>query len=127
MATNYGTSLSCVSDLICPGRLVTGRRAIGEAIARRLQTPRGGLLDDPDYGYDLRGLVNGDVDTSFLSQIGYFVSIEAEKDERVGSASASVTFLNGALSVRMMVTTAEGPFTLVLSVNDVTVEVLSTS
>ena len=62
--TDIGTDLYCISDLDPAGRTVSGPEALAQAIARRLQTPRGALAaigDDPDYGLDLRDYVGDDV------------------------------------------------------------------
>jgi phage baseplate assembly protein W len=118
-ASSFGQCWSCVTDLSSPGIYVTGNQAIGEAIARRLQTPRGGLIDDPNYGYDLTDFLNDDLTTADLALIQSNVNAECVKDERVTAASTTLTFTGGVLIVTIAVTTSAGPFTLVLSVSSV--------
>jgi phage baseplate assembly protein W len=66
---DLGTDLGCVSDLTSTMSLVSGRRALGEACARRLQTPRGRLIKHPNYGYDLTGELNGDLAVADIARI----------------------------------------------------------
>ena len=116
MTTNYGYDLSCVSDLTPLMAEVSGRRLLSEALVRRLQTPRGALIDDPNYGYDLVGEVNDDLGPSDVGRIQANVQAEMLKDERVIAAAATATFLNGTLTVNIAITDGVGPFTLTLSV-----------
>jgi hypothetical protein len=125
MTTDYGSDLSCVSDLTSELAEVSGRRLVSEAIALRLQTPRGRLLDDPNYGYDLTGFVNDDVSPSDVARIGASVEAECLKDERVISAVVALTFSAGLLAVSVLLSDADGPFTLVLAVGAVTVQIVS--
>jgi phage baseplate assembly protein W len=118
-ASTFGQCWSCVSDLSSPGVYVSGNRAVAEAIARRLQTPRGGLIDDPTYGYDLTYFLNAELSTTDLALIQSNTNAECLKDERVTAAATSLTFTGGVLIVTIAVTTSTGPFTLVLSVSSV--------
>lgn len=104
---------------------VSGWRGLGQALARRLITPRGSLIDDDAYGYDLRSRLNDTFTPADLAQLGAIVRRELEADERVDYATAAVTFSQGALRVTAAVQTAEGPFRLVLAVSSVTTEILA--
>lgn len=128
MTIDYGTAWSCVDDLTMPAVMVSGFRCIGEAIARRLQTERGTLIDDPNYGFALTDYVNDDLTARALARLQNQVETECTKDERVTSAVASVVLTTaGVLTTTITLTTAAGPFTLVLAVGDVTVEILRVS
>jgi len=111
-----------------PSVLVKGNRVVGEAIARRLTSPRGQLVDDPNYGFALSEFVNADLTPTDLVRIQASVQAECVKDERVFSAVATVTLATTAagavLIATIVVTTATGPFLLVLSVNDISAEIL---
>ena len=125
-ATDYGTDLACVTDLDPNMAEITGRRVLAEALARRLTCPRGGLIDDPTYGYDLRAFLNADIDTPTLSRIAGQVAAECLKDERVVGCSASVLFPSaGIMVVTVNVTDFAGPFPLVLSITAVNVTILA--
>lgn len=124
---DLGSDVFAVTDLDPGFRLVSGRLAHAQAIARRLATPRGDLErigDDPDYGSDLRQFVGDDVGPRVVFEVASLVEREALKDERTLSATATVTFAGGALMVALRITDAAGPFSLVLAVSDVTVSVL---
>ena len=105
---------------------VSGWRGLGQALARRLVTPRGSLLDDPSYGYDLRSRLNDSLTPADLAALGAIVTRELEADERVETATPTVAFAAGALRVAARITTASGTFRLVLAVGDVTAEILAT-
>lgn len=114
---DYGTTVSCVTDLAAPARLVSGLRVVGEAVARRLTTPAGGLIDDPEYGLDLRQYVNGDLARADLDRLASEIESEARKDERVARVAATVTYDERArkLTATLQIATASGPFSLVLT------------
>jgi len=128
--TDLGTDVHAVTDLDPAFRQVSGRLAHAQAIARRLGTPRGDLArigDDPDYGEDLRRFVGDDVGPRVVFEVQSAVEREALKDERTESCTAVATFAGGALTVAVRLADAEGPFSLVLAVSDVTVSVLKVS
>lgn len=125
--TDYGTDLSCVSDLDMTGAEVSGRLLLGQALARRLQTPRGRLLEDANYGFDLRQYINADLSPVDIAKIRAGVESECLKDERVLGATATVTLTNNVLIVTILVQDAAGPFSLVLSVTAVTTTILNVS
>jgi hypothetical protein len=108
-----------------PATMASGFRCVAEAIVRRWSTPRGGLLDDADYGYDLTDRVGDDLDKADLTQMAHLAKSEAEKDERVQTCDVTLTLaVDGTLAVVGKVTTAAGPFNLVASVSAVTVTLL---
>lgn len=127
MTVDLGTDISTpdASDLDPMFRLVSGTRGLAEALARRLVTPRGTLLDDPAYGYDLRSRLNDNLTPGDLAQLAVDVRAELARDERVEDAAVTVTFANSTLRVAAVVATAAGPFRLVLAVSSVTAEVLA--
>lgn len=95
-----------------------------QAVARRLQTPRGGLWYDPDYGTDLRQYLNG---ARSRFRVSRDVENEALKDERVLAASASVTFASQTMTVVLALTLATGVFTLTILVTELTVALVNFS
>lgn len=119
---DLGIDFACVGDVSPALTITSGRRGLIESIARRLITPRGGLFYDPDYGYDLRQYLSGI--TASPSAIAAGVISEAEKDERVDQANAVVTFVGTSLIVRLEIADGGGPFSFVLAVSSVTVEIL---
>lgn len=130
MATDFGTDISCMPDLDPMGSLKQGSYVLAEAIARRLITQRGTLIDDPNYGTDVRGWVN-DVASSgaSLAQLKGAIERECRQDERVQSADAELYFdaPSSTLSVTLSLITSAGPFKFVLGITSVTVQVLQTT
>lgn len=128
MTIDLGTDLSTPdgADLDPLGGTVSGARAVGQAIARRLVTPRGGLLDDPSYGYDLRQLVGEALRPGDLATVQAEVADQCRADERVDDAAVTVTQSGAAVRVEIILALeATGPLRLVLSVSAVTSEILA--
>ncbi len=104
----------------------SGYRNLGNNLARRLQTPRGSLAWDLDCGYDVRALFRGSLSAGEIITAESAISSECEKDERVDSANTSITYVSRAqtLIISIAVTGADGPFDLILSVDNLTVSIL---
>lgn len=92
-ALGYGSDLSCGSDLTDLMDEVDpfSQRALGEAIVRRLSTPRGSLPDDGDYGIDLRGYCNKGTTADDIRALASKVRTELQKDDRIDSVTVTVT------------------------------------
>jgi hypothetical protein len=119
----YGSDLSCVSDLTVDLDEVDpfSMQAIGEAAIRRLTTARAALLDDRDYGIDVRAYCNRGTTLAELAELGGRCALELAKDDRIESARVTVTRdANGsALSISVVITAADptlAPFTLTFAV-----------
>lgn len=122
---DLGVDISCVDDLSPSMAEVTGRTLLAQAIARRYMTPRGRLIDDLNYGFDLTQFVNDDLSLADIARIQAGAQAEAEKDERVESASVTINVSAvGLMVVTVVMVDSNGPFTLVLSVNSVSVQLL---
>jgi hypothetical protein len=130
MATNYGYDTSCVSDVGLVDVVITSPQlVIGQRIARRLQTPRGGLASvDPeasDFGLDVRQFTLGRMAAASTAQIRNQISAECTKDEEVSAADVTVTTVSGGrMTITIQLTSATGPFTLTLNVTALTVEAI---
>ena len=124
MSADYGYDVSTFPDLDPMFTLVTGPRVVAEAVMRRFMTPRGGLVDAPDYGLDLRARINGKLMPGDIARLQADLEAEAEKDERVLSATATVTAVPSTMSMRVSVQleTAAGPFTLVMLASSATIQ-----
>lgn len=105
----YGIDLSCVSDLVKDLSEVDPNSPIGmaEACARRLQTPRGALADDPDYGLDVRGYCNRGITAQQIRDLSGQVRTEIKKDDRTVDAAVTVSFDSESLSVSVTLTPAD--------------------
>lgn len=111
------------------GRVVSGARLIAEALFRRITTPRGRLLSDPNYGIDVFALLNAEMTPEYEATIPPRVRAECSKEPRVQDVKVTLVRVSGTVSreyeLTISGTTAEGPFELSLAVNDVNVRVLS--
>lgn len=127
----YGTDVSTFvdGDLDPYFRSLTGARVVAEAVVRRWTTPSGGLFFDPNFGADVRELVSSALSPHALFSLASTLAAEAEEDERVHSAHVNVSFnaQTRKLIVRAEIISAEGPFTLVVSVDRLSVELLEPS
>lgn len=125
-AVDYGSDVSCVTDLAADGRVVTGFTLVGEAIARRLITPRGRLIGDPNYGFDLTQYVNADMSPRDIAGLRAGVVAECMKDERVNRATVNAELDSvGILTLTILLDLGVESFTLVLSASDVSVTLVS--
>ncbi len=128
---DFGYDTSCTTSLRT-GRFAAGPRLVAEACFRRLSTPHGTLRGgdaEADYGLDLLNVIGNATTASAAAALPGQIQSELLKDERVSQVDATVNSSidsAGAVSwtIAIEATTDEGPFTLVLSVNDVTVEIL---
>jgi hypothetical protein len=88
----YGVDLACVDDLGDALEEVDpfSTQAVSEAIIRRLTTRRGQLVDDLDYGLDVRGFLNKGRTEADMRALASEVVAEVKKDERVDAAEVTV-------------------------------------
>lgn len=130
MATGYGKDLWCLSS-VQPGRYVTGRTLVAQALYRRLTTVRGTLRGDLSYGYDVVGLIGSIGSEAAAVVLRFTVRAEALKDDRVQDVDVTVTravvgpgeeTLTIALSV--LLTDENESFTLTLAASDVSLDVV---
>lgn len=130
MATpDFGTDISSLPDLDPVGALRTGAVVLAEAIGRRLITQRGTLVDSLNYGTDVRAYVNEVASSgTAITQVKAAIERECRLDERVMGADAEVWYdaPSSTMGVVLSLTTATGPFRLVLGVTSVTLQVLQT-
>lgn len=124
MATDFGTDIYQLDDVSSSFALVSGTTALAQALYRRLTTPRGGLFYDPNYGFDVRLLLNASLSDAGYAAIVGMIEAECEKDERVYTARCLLDRTPSAATLTLTITTQTGPFTLTLAVGDVTVELL---
>lgn len=129
MATvpNFGSDLDFVDDIPLNDAMASGLKNLGNAMARRLITPRGSLTYDLGYGTDVRQYLNEGVTRADVSAIVAAIQQELESDERVQRANVTNLDLNEAASsitVEIKMDTEAGPFTLVLAIGAVSAEVL---
>jgi phage baseplate assembly protein W len=97
---------------------------LGQALLRRLSTPRGTLAFAPDYGTDVRQWLGEGLSLAQLQQIGDEVEAECLKDERIGGATVRAAYAEGELRLQVALSTSAGPYALTLRVDSLTIEAL---
>lgn len=118
----YGRDMACTSDVrpdmgdVDP----SSTRAIGEALVRRIDCPRGVLPDDPGYGMDVRGALNVGIRRDEVVSWEGRIRTEWLKDDRVADALVTATLSPSGteLEVKGVVTPVDitlGTFSLTTS------------
>lgn len=130
-ALGYGSDIAMTDDAGDVHADMLERRGddplvLAEALVRRLDTPRGSLPDDRDYGYDVRGHLNRGTTAQEIRGMSSGVHGEVTKDDRVGSARVDVTPApdGSSLAIAIQITPADpalAPFELVLAVTSAAV------
>ena len=128
--TSFGTCWGTPNGqaLAMPAYMASGNLVVAEAVLRRWTTGRGELIDDPNYGWNVMDLVNDDLGPTDIGYAQQQMAAEAQKDERVRSATVAITLtVAGLLMIVATIVTALGPFRLVVAVTAVDVKLLLVS
>lgn len=107
---SLGSDFSGVDDIDSALTYLEGEAAeqvaFAQAIARRYETPNGGLWYDGNYGLDLRTFL---VDQLPPQVVEGMISAEARKDERCVKCTAEITVqADGAWQIKILPTSDEG-------------------
>lgn len=124
---DFGRDWSCATDLDGTGRMVQGFDLLAQALVRRLITPRGALLRHPTYGAGILGMIDDVMDARGASRIAALIDAQFRQDQRVQRSTTQATYAGGKVTTTTIVTTAAGPFSLVLSISNVTIDILRAS
>lgn len=125
MDYTFGRDWLCGEDLDPYGRESTGISDVMWSVVRRVTTERGTLIDDPNYGIDIRNFQHKDLDASDLPRIASQVRFEVGKEPRVREPGCTVTIVgNRELRFDITFEVQEGEQSLTLIVNDVSFRVL---
>lgn len=120
---SFGTDISALPDLSFG--LKTGRENLRERLLRRLTTPRGSLHYDPDYGMDIRLMINESLTAEVQYEFAVLIALELEKDEAVLTARPLFEILDQeTLRIRNEIQTTDGVVSFILELNQVNFEVL---
>ncbi len=115
--SDLGYDLDCTDDLTLEMREVSGPVALAQNVHRRLSTPRGMVIDAPDYGKDLREYLHRGLTATERAAIPGEVRAEVLKEERISSATVRVVaFSHEEMELEIFCESAEGPFSLTLNV-----------
>jgi|SRR5688500_6834067 len=116
-------TVHCVSDFSPHMPKVSGRTALMQALARRLQTPRGRVPWWPNYGTDVRSLLLSKAPRHAIVSAAVR---ECSKDERVEQVDAVFTLSADGRTIRLnlTVTDAEGPFDFTMTIDEAAVSLI---
>ncbi|MES2339295.1 MAG: hypothetical protein V4537_14470 [Pseudomonadota bacterium] len=121
-----GTDVRMVDDVDPVWGLASGFACLAQDLLHRLTVDRGGLFYDDNYGFNVINLLNGGFTPADLAAAEQSIASECRKDERVRTCRAKVTLNQATSSLRIDISidTDAGPFTMVMAVSAVTVEIL---
>jgi phage baseplate assembly protein W len=124
MSNLYGESINIDSPTF--RRTKNDQRIIAQAIEMRLSTRRGTYFDDPDYGLLLDDLILDAASAGRRARLAADIAGEIEKDERIDSATVTLTAdAGGRVVFSGEVTLVDGQnFPLTISIQDLSVDVL---
>ncbi|WP_437606249.1 hypothetical protein WMF20_35355 [Sorangium sp. So ce834] len=113
----FGVDLDCADDLREDMRLASPTLTLAQAAYRRLTTPRGAVLDAPDYGLDVRQFFSRGMTAAEVAAIPGQVRSELTKEERLEDVEVRARMLDGAtLELVVRCRTAAGPFEMTMNV-----------
>lgn len=127
MPINYGRDTSCLTDVgLVDVQITNPVQLIGQRLARRLQTPRGALAainDDPNFGWDVRQYINGKISPATIAAAQTQIQAECLKDEQLSACAVTIEYVRstGLMTIQIGAVTSQGPFTLTLTVDELTV------
>jgi hypothetical protein len=110
-----GSDFYCIDDIDPALTVVSGNDCLGQALVRRIGTPRLMLFYDPDYGIDARRYLGRPANPNVTSQA---VANECLKDERVEDLTA------GVMTITLHVDGDDGPFALTVLIDDLSTTLL---
>jgi len=108
-------------------RTTTGRALLIQSLLCRQTTARGSVIDCPNDCLDIRNYVSDGMTTAQILQLAGTIQSELLKDQRVTSAlvTGTYSFQTATLSLSEAIQSGYGPFTMVLGVSAVTVQLLN--
>jgi phage baseplate assembly protein W len=119
-----GRDISAMPDLDFGYK--SGFENLRERLLRRLTTPRGSLYYDPDYGMDVRLLLNEGMSAENQYEFAVLIAAELEKDEAVFQALVFFAVLDQTrVRIRSEVLTSDDTVNFILDLDRVTSEVLN--
>lgn len=88
-----GADLWLEDDLDAGMRMTSGLTLLRQAVFHRLQTPRGRLIDDEDYGLDVRALLHRAMTPTEVAAAQSQIASELRKEDRLAVGPLTVTLV----------------------------------
>jgi hypothetical protein len=106
--------------------LATGRALLAQSLICRQTTSVGSVLDCPNDCLDIRDWISEGMTPAQLSRLGQVVTNEILKDQRVTAANIKAAYntANNQVILTEQIASGYGPFSFVLAVSNVTVQLL---
>jgi hypothetical protein len=122
-----GPNASGQMDFDTTMRTVTGRDLLSQSLLCRQTTPTGSVIDNPQDCFDVRDWVSEGMTQAQLAALSQTITNELLKDQRVLDVQVKVAFnfATSRLDITEAFQSSYGPFTLTLSVSNVTVQLLN--
>ena len=120
------TDVDCRTGMPLRWSIVSGRPSLLNNLVRRLTTPTGSLPDDPTYGIDIRRFLSAGLTPGGVNRLRGLIVDQVGADPLVQSVDdVAFLFSQGFFQITIAVTDAQGPFDLVLLVDELTVSLLN--
>lgn len=123
MAIDYGEDFAGIDDVDYGLTTISGPALVAQDVARELGTPFGSVWYAREYGNDLRRYLNAV--SPNVGSVAASAESTALRDERVQRAFARVTFMAEVLTVQLRIYLASGPFDMTVTVDKLSVQLLS--
>lgn len=121
----YGSDVWCERDVDPNVEEIDPFSTLGiaQSTLRRLDTPRGSLPDDDDYGLALRDFVNVGMTATEVASLAGRIRNEVVKDDRIDTATVTVTPTpdGSEIDILILITAVDlaiGEFSMTLNASD---------
>ena len=118
------------TDQVRYGILVSGAKLVAESFFRFLRTPKGSLLDDPEWGDAIADRLGSDFSQADADALPGQLEAELGRDDRVDDVQVSVVFSTIGAATRKLTITIDATFSdgssfsMVLAYQDLTLSLL---
>ena len=125
----YGRDTSA-TDQVRYGVIVSGAQLVAESIFRFLRTPRGSLLDDPEWGYSLADHLGTDFSQADADGLPGTLESELGRDDRIDAVTVTaILSATGGATKKLVLTISAtlsngSSFSMVVAYQDLSLSLL---
>ena len=126
MSVDFGLDLACMTDLSPTMAETASMVTLAQALVRMVTTPRGSVVDAPNWGIDVTAYVDGPMDARGAQKVASLMDAQFRQDDRVLRSSTQATWNASTETLRTVsaIITSNGPIRLTLDISNVTVALL---